>query len=239
MIKILIPSCGESEFFKDSYYPKNLYEIDGQPMIQKVIHTFENVDKKKFIFLLLQNECNSFHTDNVVELLAGDDPVIIRLKSGTGGALCSCLMAIESIDNEDELIISNNDQIIDENINNIIAYFRNLDADGGVVCFDTIHPRWSYVRVIDEKVVEAAEKRPISHNAIAGLYYFKNGSSFVNAAKEAIRKGSIYEGRYYITAAINEMILEGRQIRVYNIDNSQYHSFYTPERIRQYQKGGA
>ncbi|MCR5311773.1 MAG: hypothetical protein K6E32_10225, partial [Lachnospiraceae bacterium] len=173
MINILIPSSGNSEFFADSYYPKTLYEIKGKPMIELVTRNFFNVKDNHFIFIFLQNECDKFHTDRVVSILTDGNCDIIRLKEVTGGALCSCLMAVEYINNEDELIISNNDQIIDSDLNETLAFFREQNADCGVVCFKNLHPRWSYVRSVGTDVVEAAEKRPVSNDAIAGFYYFK------------------------------------------------------------------
>ena len=232
MVNILIPSCSNSEFFADSYYPKTLYEVNGQPMIQLVSNTFKSLEDRHFVYMFLQKECDKFHTDNVVSILTDYTSDIIRLKETTGGALCTCLMAVEYIDNSDELIISNNDQVIDKDFNEILDTFRKNDTDCGVVCFETLHPRWSYVRFEEETVVEAAEKRPVSNKAIAGIYYFKHGHDFIEAAKDAIRKGSMHDGRYYLTAAVNEMILNNKNVRKFDIENGEYHSLFTPERIR-------
>ncbi len=232
MVNILIPSCSNSEFFADSYYPKTLYEVNNQPMIQLVSNTFKSLEDRHFVYMFLQKECDKFHTDNVVSILNDYKADIIRLKETTGGALCTCLMAVEYIDSSDELIISNNDQVIDKDFNEILADFRANNTDCGVVCFETLHPRWSYVRFEGNDVVEAAEKRPVSNKAIAGIYYFKHGHDFIEAAKEAIRKGSMHDGRFYLTAAVNEMILKNKCVRKYDIENNQYHSLFTPERIR-------
>ena len=236
MINILIPSCGNSEFFSESYYPKTLYEVNGLPMIQLVVNTFSEIKDRHYIFMFLQSECDRFHTDNVVSILTKGTADIIRLKEVTGGALCSCLMAIEYINNENELLISNNDQVVEEDLNKVLEKFRSEDADCGVVCFETLHPRWSYVRSEGNNVVEAAEKRPISNKAIAGLYYFRKGSDFVKVAKDAILKGSMFDNRYYLTAAVNEMILKNKCVKRYDIANDKYHSLFTPERVRQYEK---
>lgn len=241
MINILIPSCGNSEFFKGSYYPKTLYEVNGLPMIQQVVDNYASVRDKHFIFLFLQQECDRFHIDNAVSLMANGKSDIIRLKDVTGGALCTCLMAIDYIDTENELIIVNNDQIIDVDYNEVLDYFREQKYDCGVICFDSLHPRWSYIKTDEnckDEVVEAAEKRPVSNKAIAGFYYFRKGYDFIEAAKAAILKGSMYEGRYYLTAAINEMILKNKRAGYWNVENIRYHSFYTPERIRIYENGG-
>lgn len=235
MIHILIPSCGHSEFFKDSYYPKSMIEVNGKPMIQCVVENYQSIQEKKFIFLFLQYECNKFHTDHAVKLMT-EESEIIRLKEITGGALCTALMAIEQIDSEIPLIIGNNDQIIEEEIADILRYFQKVDADCGVACFESIHPRWSYVRMKGEQVVETAEKRPISKLAIAGFYYFKKGQEFVEAAKRAIKKGRTEDGKYYLSMAINEMILMNKRVCCYRLEEGTYHSFYSPEMIQIYEK---
>ena len=235
MINILIPSCGRSEFFKDSYYPKSMIEVNGKPMLQYVVENYKSIEEKRFIFLFLQYECNKFHTDQAVQIMT-EKPEVIRLKEVTGGALCTSLMAVEYIDNSIPLIIGNNDQILEEEITNILKYFEEMQADCGVVCFESIHPRWSYVRMKGEQVVETTEKRPISNLAIAGFYYFKKGSDFVEAAKRAIKKGRTEDGNYYLSMSINEMILMNKRVCCYRLKKGTYHSFYSPEMIQIYEK---
>lgn len=236
MVNILIPACGDSPYFAESYWPKNEIEVCGKPMLQHVVDNYNGITDKKFIFILNQKECDKFHTDSIVTLLAKEHSEIIKLSGMTGGALCTCLMAIQSIDNEFPLIITNNDQKFDCDLADAIQYFQNSGADAGIIGFDCIHPRWSYVRLEEEFVVEAAEKRPISKNAIAGWYFFKHGSMFIQSAKNAVLKGRTTDGSYYITAALNELILDGKNIRLYSVPASKYHTFYSPKAIESYER---
>ncbi len=239
MINIMIPCCGTAEFFKGSYYPKTLYEISGKPMFQHVIENYRDIEDKRFIFLFLQEECNKFHTDNVARLLTeGTTSDIIVLRKSTGGALCTCLMAVDYIDNDDPLVIANGDQLITADLDRILKGFLEEQYDGGVICFENYHPRWSYVRIAHEKVVEVVEKCPISRDAVAGFYYYRHGRDFVEAAKNAILKDSNYDGRYYLSASVNEMILQNKYIGYRRIDSTDYKSFYSPEKIREFEKEG-
>lgn len=86
-------------------------------------------------------------------------------------------------------------------------------------------------------MVETAEKHPLSSHAIAGFYYFARGIDFIHASKQVIRKKETYNGRYFISSSINEMILENKKVGYYEIDSDKYHSFYSPEKIAEYQKG--
>lgn len=236
MINILIPSCTQTDFFKNSYYPKNITEIKGKPMIQYIIENYNSIEEKKYIFAILQAECDKFHTDSVVSLLAKENCDVVYLKNKTGGALCTCLMAIDSINNTAPLIISNHDQIIDIDFKEVLSFFEAKNSDCGVICFNNVHPRWSYIRIEGGNVTEAIEKKPISHHAIAGFYYFKHGYDFIESAKSVIKKGCELREQYYLSSSINEMILRNKKVHYFEIHTNQYHSFYSPERIKIYEK---
>ncbi len=236
MINVLIPACGSNQHFKDGYWPKNVTEINGKPMIEYALKSFDSINDKRIVYLLKRQECLKFHTDNMIKLFTNGNATTIQLEENTGGALCTCLMAVSYIDNEDELFVSNHDQVFECDLEEIRKDFLRRQADCGVVTFECVHPRWSYIRVEDERVVETAEKRPISKQAIAGLYYFRRGCDFVEGAKQAIRKGKSYDGRFFLSAAVNEMILMNKLVLYYEVSGEDYHTFYTPQQIETYER---
>ncbi|MDP1836152.1 MAG: glycosyltransferase family 2 protein [Chlamydiales bacterium] len=239
MLNVVLPLAGKSLFFREEEYvfPKPLVEVAGKPMIQLVVENLSTITQpKKFIFILNSSDCSNFHLDSSVSLLA-DSCEILRIKSETAGATCSALMAIEHINNDDPLLIVNGDQVIHEDLNDVITKFTKDDVDAGVVCFESVHPRWSFARIDDDgMVVETAEKRPISKHAIAGFYYFKRGRDFVTSAMMSIRKKAAIGGVFYIAPVINEMILDNRTVGMYQIPDAKYHTFYAPQRIEEYEK---
>ena len=197
-------------------------------MIELVIDNYKNLAQKNYIFVFDDEECIKFHIDSSVKILSPSSNVI-RLSRQTAGALCTCLMAVDYINNDTQLIIANCDQIIDVDYNEVVSYFEKIGADAGVITFPNIHPRWSYARKSGSEVVEVAEKRPLSKNAIAGFYYYKSG-------KDAILKQNHVEGRYYISASINEIILAGKKVGYFDIQKEQYKSFYSPTKIKEYEE---
>ena len=119
----------------------------------------------------------------------------------------------------------------------IIEFFEKNNFDGGIVTFEDVHPRWSYVKVDSEShVIEAAEKRPISKHATAGFYYFKRGSDFVESAENMILKDVAINNNYYICPAFNEMILKQKTIGIYEIKKSDYFNFKEQKGIEEYEK---
>lgn len=237
MINVLIPAMGSSTFFKDYYFPKLMIEIGGETVLEKIVHNFDSIEDKHFIFVLNSSECTKFHLDQSAKIITEGNCSIIILKNQTGGALCTCLLAVDYINSDTPLIIANSDQIIDIDYMEIVEKFDANNADAGVITFPSIHPRWSYVRLENEAVVEAVDRKPISKHAIAGCLYFKKGSDFVEAAKRAIMKESTENAIYNLSASINEIILMQKNVDYFEVKKEDYHSFYAPEKIREYERG--
>ena len=238
MINILIPLAGKNQFFPEAEYPfpKPLIEFNGKTMIEHIIDNFSSIQKEKqFIFIVNSEDCKKYHLDNVLNILTNHTCKIIKLENETKGAACSAMMAVEHMDNDTPLIISNADQLFDICLDEVINTFESSDA--GVITFESIHPRWSYVRLDNEnRVTETAEKRPISKSAIAGFYYFKNGKDFINSSSKMIKKDASVNGLYYISPTLNEMVLENKTITIFQIENGKYHTFYTPQKIKEYER---
>ena len=235
MINVLLPAMGNSTFFKDYYFPKLMLEVNGETVLERVVENFSGLREKHFIFVLNEKECLEFHIDQSARIITESESDIIVLKNQTQGALCTCLLAVEHINNDVPLIIANFDQIIDVDYNAIVEIFEKNNVDAGVITFPSIHPRWSYVRLEGDDVIEVAEKRPLSKHAIAGFYYFRNGKDFIESAQKTILKDNSVNGKFYISASLNEMILMNRRVGYYEIDKNAYHSFYSEEKIREYE----
>nr|WP_296474289.1 glycosyltransferase family 2 protein [uncultured Acetatifactor sp.] len=235
MINVLLPAMGTSAFFKDAYFPKPLTEINGKTMLEMVVDNYRALEPKNYIFVLNDEDCKKFHIDASIRILTPASQVI-KLHNQTAGALCTCLMAIDYINDDFPLIIANSDQIIDVDYGNVIAHFDGIGADAGVITFPNIHPRWSYARLNGDEVNEVAEKRPVSKNAIAGFYYYKHGKDFIEAGKKVLLKQNNLEGKYYISGSMNELILMNKKIGYYEIAKEQYKSFYSPAKIKEYEE---
>jgi NDP-sugar pyrophosphorylase family protein len=241
MLNILIPLGAQSMFFEQSEhpYPKPLVEIKGRPMIQHVIENLSRIQgPRRFIFILREEDCSRHHLDSTVRLLAGEESLIIRMAHPTKGAACSALLAIDHIGNEQPLLIMNGDQIFDADLNVPLQRFTELGADAGCLTFESVHPRWSYVRLEgDDDIIETAEKHPLSRHAIAGAYWFARGSDFVQSAMQSIAKDASLDGVYYIAPVLNELILQGRSLKALPLPPGSYHTFYSPKKIEDYENG--
>jgi dTDP-glucose pyrophosphorylase len=222
-------------------YPKNLVEIDGLPLVQRVVENLIPVVgiADKAVFLVPRDEDRRFHTADVIRLLAPAADVV-PVPHLDSGAACTALHAIARIVRDEPLLIVNGDQILDVDVTEVVAGFEAQGLDAGVITFDAVHPRWSYVRCDDDGlVVEAAEKRPISRLATAGVYWYRRGGDLVDAVMALIRKDASVDGRFYVCPAFNELVLRGLSIGTRHIDRSEYHSLATPRGVAGYEEVGA
>ena len=236
-MNVVVPMAGDSKIFKDSgfKYNKNFTEINHKPLFQRVCESVKQLRANNFIFIVNKEDSQNYHIGKSLKLLAPGCKVVTA-QGQTCGAACSILLAAEYIDNDDELVISNGDQVLETDLQGIVERFRAAGWDGGIVTFESVHPRWSYVRLDENNyVIEAAEKDPISNHATTGFYWFKRGSDFVSSVKKMIHKEAGVNGVYYTCPAYNEMVLMQKTIGCYEIDSAIYYPLTTPKEIAEYE----
>jgi NDP-sugar pyrophosphorylase family protein len=239
-MNILVPIAGHDNFFKpeEYFFPKPLVEIGGTPMIELCVRNLvTQFPEAHFLFVVQREHCTRYSLDRMLNILTQGRCTVIPLDQNTRGALCSALMAIDHIRQDEPLIITNGDQIIDADLAALVARTDRQECDCAVVTFESLHPRWSFVRIgSDGLVCEAAEKRVISRDAIAGFYYYRTGKLFVDAALRTLECEAGVDGAYFISQTLNNLVLDGRKIAGQKIAATAYHSFYSPLKIQEYER---
>lgn len=235
-MKTLLLAAGGSVAYADAgfYYPKNLTEVAGAPLLSHVMTSLGPLGRDgRLVVVVPDDEVVRFHTDRVIAL---EEPTAAVVRVGeTSGAACSALLAAERFDPDEELVVVNGDQIIEADLEALISRLRSDGYDAGTIVFDAVHPRWSYVRLEDDRVVQASEKTPISRQATAGVFWFRRAGDFLDAAMSMVMKGASVEGTYYVCPCLNELVLAGRRIGAHPIDRTQYWSFHDPASMTAYE----
>ncbi|AMV20772.1 glycosyltransferase family 2 protein [Planctomyces sp. SH-PL14] len=233
-MKILVPMAGRGVSGDKFLFGKSLAEIAQSTLIELVTENLKGIEGAEFVFVISEDDARQHHLREVLQLLCPKCEILVTNRE-TGGAACTALLAIDHYSPDEPLIIANGDQIIDTPLQKVVEDFQRRELDGGIIVFDAVHPRWSYVRV-DESgyVVEAAEKRPISRLATAGFYYFRRGRDFIDSAFAMIRRDESVNGRFYVCPVFNQMVLQERRIGIFSIPRSAYHSLATPRGIAAY-----
>jgi len=109
------------------------------------------------------------------------------------------------------------------------------NCDGGIVTFNSTHPKWSFVKLDDNGfVTEVAEKNPISDIATVGIYFWKKGSDYVKYAEKMIEKNVRINNEFYVCPVFNQAIEDGKKIITHQIDKML--GLGTPEDLNNFLK---
>src|SRR3989344_3080741 len=160
-LRVVIPMAGAGKKFLEAgfSFPKPLIDIKGKPMIQWVVENV-NVDAK-FVFIVLKEHLEKYNLNYLLKLIAPGCE-IVALEEPTQGAALSVLAASHLFDHEHPLAIVNSDPVIDWNSNEFFYAMAADECAGGIVNFESTHPKWSFVKTGDDGfVTEVAEKKPI------------------------------------------------------------------------------
>ena len=239
-MNIMVLMGGSSSSFYDAGYKfcKPLIEVGDKMIVEKVVNNLSQIitPDDNVTFIVKKEDNDKYHLKNVINLLLPNSN-ITELKYETKGAACSALLATDLMDGDDELLIVNGDQIIDIDLKEVRQFFSNKKFDAGVITFDSVHPRWSYVRINDNNdVIEVSEKTPISNHATAGFYYFKKGNFFIEGAQKMILKGASVNDMYFVCPVFNQLVLDNKRIVAFNIPSDDYHSLMSPKLVDSYIK---
>lgn len=220
-----------SRFVAEGYtFPKPLIDINGKPMIQKVI---ENLSfDARYIFLVRKKHLEKY--GGLYETLiriSNNNFDLVEVDGLTEGAACTALLAKKYINSGEDLLIANSDQWIDYQPENFKMLKNLARVDGVVFTFNAVHPKWSFVKTNSSGlIIEVAEKKPISNIATCGIYWYRKGSDFVKYAEKMIENNLRVNGEFYIAPVYNEMINDKKTLIPFYVD--KMFGLGTPEDLR-------
>lgn len=229
-LNVLIPMAGAGSRFEQAGYtfPKPLIDVKGKPMIQVVVENL-NIDAN-YIYVVQKSHREKYNLDTLLNLITPGCKVV-EVDGVTEGAACTALLAKEYINNDAPLFFANSDQFAEWDSNEFMYKMQETEADGGIVTFKAIHPKWSFAKIDNSgHITEVAEKNPISDNATVGFYYWKHGSDFVKYAEQMIAKNTRVNNEFYVCPVFNEAINDKKIVRAFEI--KKLWGLGTPEDLR-------
>lgn len=233
-LNVLILAAGRQT--ESSQPPAYLYEHDGKCALEMVFDQFNKLIYDKISICFDADDVIRYHAESVARLV---EPKINvhQIESETGGSGCTALLAASQLNQEFELLIVSANELINLDIAAALTEFRQKRYDGATLCFLSINPRYSFVKLGEDGcVIEASQRNPISKNATTGLFWYKHTSYFVESAKKMVLKNNKTDGRFFIAPTFNEMILNGHTIGVKMIESKIYFPLKNNEELRNYQR---
>ena len=223
MINVIMPCGGAGTRFQKAGYelPKHLLEVDHCPMygavFSNILNNTQQARQLRFHLIFNKEQYKQYNSQHYimptnVHIYTPDVP--------TKNAPEAVLLCKDNIPQDEEVVTWNCDQLVlDLNwFDNAIHYYRKNNADGGILSFIENNPKWSFVKINGRKVIQVAEKQPISEIATVGCYYFKTYNILENALRTMMNKNVTVNGEFYTAPCYNEMLLDGLSVYYYMIN---------------------
>ncbi len=212
--------AGEGKRFIDAGYkiPKYLIKVKDKTLFEWSLNSLPLELAKKVIFILLDEHEKKHKVSKYIDSIFSDYINIeyLFLKEQTRGQTETVFKAKDKINLNNRLIIFN----IDTNFySSTLKTNLQKKCDGLVGVFHSNDVKFSYAKIDKEKVLETAEKKVISNNALTGLYMFNNPLSFLEAAEKSFQMKLTINNEYYIAPLYNFLIQKNKYIIIDRVDN--------------------
>ena len=242
-INLVFPMGGAGSRFsgKDYDLPKPLIDLNGEPFFKRAADSLiGHVKYERLVFVVLKEHIKKYEIDKKIYEYY-PDARIVSLSKVLPGAVMTAMEGAKAIHNDLPVIFTDCDLMF--TCDAMYDYYNadKYDCEGTLLTFRSELDRYSYVETDewcddDGNTVNiakrTAEKEVISGRAITGAYGFRNASVFLSTAEKYIKNCPYDE--YYMSGIYNELIGNGRRIRVFDTDT--FCSFGTPEEYEETKK---
>ncbi len=172
------------------------------------------------------------------------EAVFITVESLTEGQACTCLLAEDYINNDEELLIAGCDNGMEYDS----ELFETLREEADVLVFTYRNNEcvlekpnaYGWMIVDDQNVItdisikKAISDNPMNDHAVVATFWFKKGKLFVDAAMEMIRQNDRINNEFYVDQVIKYVINKELKVKVFEIE--RYIGWGTPKDYEDYQK---
>ena len=235
-MKILIPMAGEGRRFQEAGYKTNkailpmIYRKTGErcPMVVCSVKDLPGIqeDGGNIAFIM-----RDFHMDmGIDEEIRRWYPAaaFFSVRELTEGQACTCLLAREFIEDDEELLIAACDNGIEydrqafeelKKTNDVIVFTYRHDAR---ICDDPDTFGWVYVdesnRITGVSVKKHISEQPENDHAIVATFWFRRGDIFLKAAEKMIRENDRVNNEFYVDELVKHVLELGYSASVFEVE---------------------
>ena len=136
-------------------YLKLDFDLDGTSLLEYAINKV--TDKRAKNILAIPED---YEMADLPEL--ADRVKVFKLSPNLLGALATLAMLVDDIADDLDILILPVDSFTSLEHEVFLEHFKKMNCDAGLVTFTSDNPNYSYVRSVNEEVIEIAEKNVIS-----------------------------------------------------------------------------
>jgi len=223
--------AGQSRRFFDAGYrsPKYMLPLQGKTLFDWSILSFQRYfDNEQFLFVVREDEQTVNFVANHCKQMSIKRFAIKQLKRDTRGQAETVALALESVSNNEPMLIFNIDTIRPDYM------YPTNQGDGFIEVFQAEGNQWSFVEPKDDILVQrTTEKERISDFCSSGIYGFKNAGIFMEAFNAEIFKANWQSNELYVAPLYNNLINAGYKITYYSVSPEKVICSGTPAEYEQ------
>ncbi len=237
-LTIVISMAGTGERFRRAGYavPKYQIEAKGKTLMAwslDSLRDFGSLDPS-YIFIVRRADDARAFIEGLTSQMGIEKARVIELEAPTDGQATTVMMAEGAWDEGAPLLIYNIDTYVEPGA----MRASSLRGDGFLYCFEAPGEHWSFARA-DEggRVREVREKKRISGHASLGAYYFGSAALYASVYRRYYGEGGHLEkGERYIAPMYNQLIEDGGEVWLEDVDARRVHVLGTPEELAAYRQ---
>lgn len=206
-MKCVVPLAGPDLWTEELGW-RPLIAFDGEPLLRKALNGRpwqKELQSSDYIFVLREVA----GVEHLSSFLKAEWPGsnLVLISECTKGAMFSALAAMSLVPEDESVIVDLADILFEEMDGALPSLLEECEENEMVVpIFESSDPAYSYLEILDSRVVGSREKQVISSHASAGVYAFKDISVYLQAAAWCIRhanEGLTVRGNHFVCPMVN------------------------------------
>lgn len=217
-LKTLILAAGKGTRMK-SELPKVIHEVNGIPMISKIIKVLEVLKPEENILILGHKK------EEVLKVVGEDADYVVQTEQlGTGHAVLQAKDKLKNYDGDVMVLCGDTPLLREETLEELYKFHRDTDSVTTILTSIYDNP-FGYGRIVkenglvkaivEEKEADAEIKKIKEVNA--GVYCFK-GRELFDALSKITNNNE--KGEYYLTDVIGIQVGEGKKVQSFVLNDN-------------------
>lgn len=219
-MKIILPVAGKGTRLRPHTLtkPKSLVRVAGKTVLQHVIDGLQKLESERvkkgdeFEYIIITDE-NGHIIQKFVEEHYPDKKVTYMTQTELLGPAHAVSLASPRIHKGDDVLVVFNDTLFVTDLTRIPTLCEGLD---GLIYSKEVedYKRFGVNVMKDNIIVDMVEKpdEPISKLAQVGMYYMKDGKTFMDYINRSIKENRKVKGEFYLPEVFKLMIQDGYKL---------------------------
>jgi NDP-sugar pyrophosphorylase family protein len=244
-MQIVVPMVGLGQRFRNAGYstPKPLLEVDGVPMIVRVVRDLP--ETRTTVFVINHQHVLEYQIDKLL-LQQFPNAELVIAEQLTDGQACSVQLAIPALNpKEDVLVVAcDNSHLYDEPKWNQLISDPAVDAVIWTYRNEPrvlIEPKWyGWVEADENGIVKRVSVKkpisdtPLSDHVVSGSFWFRSAELLNQGISDLVRSNERVNNEFYLDAVPGRIMDRGGCVRVFEVD--KYIGWGTPQDYEDYHR---